>query len=257
MTEVKQDEALKALAPIVGESTYVDVLGQKVQLTVDIVRKLICPSATPFEIAAFIATSRALGANPFLRQIYLIKYSAEEPASVVVGRDFYLHIAHSQPNFLGLESGTLCVKPRRSATWDVVTQQLKQLYTVASQVEGEIPQALKEQLTLAREQINKALAGGDECEVVEVQGEIVPPGAKLFGGWARVYIKDERLPEGKRVVEARVMLSEYDRGRALWKQCPATMIVKVAEAHALRKAFPLRFGGAYMAEELGVSSEEF
>lgn len=48
---------------------------------------------------------------------------------------------------------------------------------------------------------------------------------------------------------AKVLFKEYDKRSGNWKSMPLTMIQKVAEAHALRKAFP-NLGQMYMAEEV-------
>ena len=68
----------------------------------------------------------------------------------------------------------------------------------------------------------------------------------ILGGWCKVYRKDFRVP-----VTARVLLTEYDKGRSTWKAIRATMIRKVAVAQAHREAFPEEYQGIYMAEEIG------
>jgi hypothetical protein len=59
-----------------------------------------------------------------------------------------------------------------------------------------------------------------------------------------------------RQVVQRVLLSEYNREKASWKVMPATMIQKVAEAQAFRKAFPNALSGLYIPEEMGVDKDE-
>jgi hypothetical protein len=46
-----------------------------------------------------------------------------------------------------------------------------------------------------------------------------------------------------------VEINEYHKGQSVWKEKPATMIKKVAEAQALRAAFQDLFGGTYAQEE--------
>lgn len=61
-------------------------------------------------------------------------------------------------------------------------------------------------------------------------------------GWCTVYRKDMSKP-----FHVEVLLSEYNTKKSLWASKPRTMIVKVAEAQALRKAFSI--SGLYSPEE--------
>jgi phage recombination protein Bet len=47
-----------------------------------------------------------------------------------------------------------------------------------------------------------------------------------------------------------VLFNEYNTGKNVWREKPETMILKVAEAHALRMAFPEELGGMYTEDEL-------
>ena len=62
-------------------------------------------------------------------------------------------------------------------------------------------------------------------------------------GWCKVWRKDMSHP-----FEVRVYASEYSTGKNLWRDKPRTMIQKVAEAHALRRAFSI--SGLYSPEEI-------
>lgn len=53
-----------------------------------------------------------------------------------------------------------------------------------------------------------------------------------------------------------VPLSEYNTGRGPWQKMPETMIKKVAEAAALRMAFPEDLGGVYTQEEMDQAEKE-
>jgi phage recombination protein Bet len=85
---------------------------------------------------------------------------------------------------------------------------------------------------------------GDTIE--QRMGTIVYPGETLIGGWCKVYRDDREYPETKEV-----SLKEYDKGFALWKDKPATMIVKVARSQALRQAFSSDLAGLYDEAEGG------
>lgn len=62
--------------------------------------------------------------------------------------------------------------------------------------------------------------------------------------YAKVYRKDMQYP-----FYVEVALSEYSTGMALWKSKPKTMLTKVAESQALRRAFSI--SGVYGEEEMG------
>lgn len=81
-------------------------------------------------------------------------------------------------------------------------------------------------------------------ELKEINGEIVPEGYILVGGWAKVYRKDRGRPEYQIV-----NLAPYDKGRSLWNKDKSGMIVKCAVAKALRHAFPNKLAQMYIAEE--------
>ena len=82
-------------------------------------------------------------------------------------------------------------------------------------------------------------------KVEELEGAFFLPGDTLIGGWARVYRSDRKFP-----FVQRVRLEEYNTRKSTWATKPATMIQKVAEAHAFRKAFPMATAGLYTPEEL-------
>lgn len=64
-------------------------------------------------------------------------------------------------------------------------------------------------------------------------------------GWCEVYRSDWNQP-----AREEVSFSEYNTGNGSWKKMPETMIKKVAEAAALRMAFPDVLGGLYVHEEM-------
>jgi len=61
--------------------------------------------------------------------------------------------------------------------------------------------------------------------------------------YAEIYRKDMQFP-----FYVEVDLSEYSTGQSLWRSKPHTMLVKVAESQALRKAFSIT--GIYSPEEM-------
>jgi phage recombination protein Bet len=84
--------------------------------------------------------------------------------------------------------------------------------------------------------------GGD---IEERQGDFHLPEETIVGGWARVFCKDRTHPTYRRL-----RMTRFNRGFGVWKEDAAGMIVKCAEADALRSTFPTMVGGLYLREEL-------
>ena len=61
------------------------------------------PSAN--EVAWFIEVCKKRKLNPLLKDIYLIKYDADKPASWVVGKDALIKRASNHPDFQGMDAG--------------------------------------------------------------------------------------------------------------------------------------------------------
>lgn len=102
-----------------------------------------------------------------------------------------------------------------------------------------------------RAEINSDYNGIESGIIVEVggaptqrEGALYFGKEKLIGAWAKAYRKNRDKP-----FYHDVKFDVYDTGRSRWKKDPGGMIVKVAEAGALRKAFPTQIGGLYLAEE--------
>jgi phage recombination protein Bet len=77
------------------------------------------------------------------------------------------------------------------------------------------------------------------------RGALKDESGKLVGAWAEVFRSD-----WQHSAREEVPLSEYNKGSGTWAKMPETMIKKVAEAAALRMAFPDVLGGVYTQEEM-------
>lgn len=96
--------------------------------------------------------------------------------------------------------------------------------------------------------IEKGIIVKTEDGIEERQGTIYDKESEvLVGGWARVYIKDKRIP-----MYCSVNLSEYNTGKNSWSLRPSEMIMKVAAVHALRESFPEDLSTMYDASEMNV-----
>lgn len=63
--------------------------------------------ATTNELQLFVRFCQSLGANPFIGEVYLVKYQASEPASIVVGLGWRLKQAARNPDYQGYKAGLI------------------------------------------------------------------------------------------------------------------------------------------------------
>lgn len=86
----------------------------------------------------------------------------------------------------------------------------------------------------------------DGGEITEVQGDFYDgETSNLLGGWAKVYHRKRKIPTYRRL-----KVQRFNKGFGVWKDDPAGMICKCAEADALRSTFPTMLGGLYMQDEM-------
>jgi len=79
---------------------------QETALTPEIVKKYISEKATEKEVGLFLQICKSYGLNPFKREIHLVKYADDKPASIVVGYEVYLKRAERTKHWNGFECGT-------------------------------------------------------------------------------------------------------------------------------------------------------
>lgn len=99
--------------------------------------------------------------------------------------------------------------------------------------------------------VSGILVRKDDDSIEEREGDfhLSQEADNVVGGWAKVFHKKRSHPTYRKLRMAR-----FNKGFAQWKDDPAGMIVKCAEADALRSTFPTLLGGLYMKEELEVDS---
>lgn len=68
------------------------------------IRKLFAPDLTADEFLFFIGLGKSMGANPFKREIWAVKYDKNKPAQIFLGRDFDRKKAQEQPDYRGHHS---------------------------------------------------------------------------------------------------------------------------------------------------------
>lgn len=82
-------------------------------------------------------------------------------------------------------------------------------------------------------------------ELFDRDGDFHLDSDTLVGGWCTVFFKGR-----KHHMKKRLKLTTFRKPFGRWNDDPAGMIVKCAEADALRSAFPNQLGGMYLEDEL-------
>ena len=164
---------------------------------VDEIRKIFCKDLTPSEFDTFLAIGRATGLNPFLRELWAIKYNGKQ-AAIFIGRDGYRRAAQDNPDYDYHYSDAVYANDSFEMKNGVVSHSYK----------------------------------------LNDRGQ-------LIGAYAVAKRKNSSMP-----VFTFVELKEYTSiVSQIWKQKPATMIKKVAEAQVLRMSFQKLFAMTYDESE--------
>jgi len=87
-----------------------------VKLSPGIIRKYLTNgdgTVTDEEVVMFTNLCRYQQLNPFLKEAYLIKYSANSPATMVVSKDAFLKRAEKHPQYDGCKAGVYVQKEKK------------------------------------------------------------------------------------------------------------------------------------------------
>ena len=188
----------------IKSSNMSDLQLWKDQNKLDEVKKLFAPKLTEDEFKTFVWIGKATSLNPFLREIWAVKYQWQ-PASIFIGRDWYRKSAQSNKEY--------------------------DYHTV------------------------DAVYSND---VFEVENWEVKHKYSITNRWdlAWAYCIVKRKWASKTMFNF-VDIKEYNTNQSVWKQKPATMIKKVAEAQWLRWTFQELFAWTYdESEEIPVNQNQ-
>lgn len=172
----------------------------------------------------FMMLCQARQLNPWEGDAFLVGYDTNNGPefTIITAHQAFLKRAESNPNYDGLSSGIIIA-------------------------DGDTCRACESKSVLF---IGSGVQLCPICNgrgtIDEVEGDLLPDGAKLIGGWCRVFFKNRKVPMYKRIP-----LAAYNKNRSLWLTNPSGMICKVSEADALRSSFPTLLGGLYALEEGG------
>jgi phage recombination protein Bet len=92
------------------------VVKQQPELSMDMIKKYVCPKATDQEAFTFLQLCKAQNLNPFLKEAYLVKYG-EEPASIVTGKDTFTKRADRLPQYDGFKAGIIVLDNSNQVTY--------------------------------------------------------------------------------------------------------------------------------------------
>lgn len=109
-----------------------------------------------------------------------------------------------------------------------------------------------EQAFLKRAELNPDYDGiesgvivqNEDGSVEEIQGEFTLESQRCLGGWARLTVKNRKVPFYERLA-----VRQYAKTGPFWEKNPQHQIAKCARAAVLRRAFPTSLGGLYLQEE--------
>jgi len=171
------------------------------------------------EFQVFLQIGMATGLNPFLKEIWAVKYG-NAPAQIFIGRDGYRKVAQQHPEY----DFHLVDAVYEKDTFDVANAEVSHSYD------------LKERGALI----------GAYCLVKRKNSS---KGVFNFVEF-KEYYQGNKDEDGKVKQRYDKYKKEYQPMKpTLWDSKPATMIKKVAEAQTLRMAFQEVFAGTYDESE--------
>lgn len=88
--------------------TYTDIGGNKVELSIALTKQYLCPNATDAEAYMFLELCKFQGLNPWLREVYPIKYG-NSPMQVVTGKETFTKRAQKNPKYKGSKAGVVVI----------------------------------------------------------------------------------------------------------------------------------------------------
>lgn len=98
-----------------------ELLFEPKNITKETIKKYLCPKASDQELMMGLQIAKTFNLNPLKREVYFIKYSDNQPMSIVTGYEVYLKRAEGSKNWDGMEI---------SSTGSVETHDLKGIVKV-------------------------------------------------------------------------------------------------------------------------------
>jgi len=96
----KERETEKAIIQVGAEE-------RKLTITFNDVKKYLCPKASDAEIGLFLKVCASEQLNPFAREVYLVKYTEDQPAAIIIATETFVKAAETCPEYDGAEAGII------------------------------------------------------------------------------------------------------------------------------------------------------
>lgn len=100
---------------------------QAPEVSMEIIKRYICPTATDQEAFMFMQLCKAQGLNPFLKEAYLVKYG-NQAATIITGKDTFTKRADRLPQYDGFKAGVIVLSQgkvtHREGSFFVVGEEL-------------------------------------------------------------------------------------------------------------------------------------
>lgn len=177
------------------------------------IRKLFAPKLTDMEFQFFVGMGKATNLNPFLREIWAVKYSEKEAAQIFIGRDGYRKSAQSHRDY----DYHQCDAVYENDDFEMNDGVIKHKYSLKNR--GELL--------------------GAYCIAKRKNSERP----------SYVFAELREYSTGKSLWKEPGMYKN-EKGYMAMGGKPATMIKKVAESQCLRAGFQELFAGTYGEEEM-------
>lgn len=75
-------------------------------LTKETIKQYLCPLATDQELIMGLQVAKTFNLNPLKREVYFVKYKADQPMAILTGYEVYLKRAEKSGLYAGLETTT-------------------------------------------------------------------------------------------------------------------------------------------------------
>ncbi len=78
-----------------------------ITITKEDVKKYLCPKASDAELGLFLKVCASEQLNPFKRECFLVKYTDDQPAAIIIATETFVKAAESCPEYDGAEAGII------------------------------------------------------------------------------------------------------------------------------------------------------